>query len=257
MSVLDSFSLAGKVAIVTGSGRGIGRGIALCLAEAGADVVVSARRQEDIDAVAKEIEALGRKALAVKADVTNAEDIERLGQAAVDTFGKLDIWVNNAGGVPDGTARYLTRMPNEIFADQINLNFMAVHLGCMTAAKHMAENGGAIINISSATSVGGHARNAPYAAAKAAVNSFTASMAVEVAPKIRVNAVAPGPVVTDNFKDCLNIETAEDEENIRKAINIPLNRYGLPEDIGAAVVYMASDAASWTTGQTLFVTGGM
>lgn len=257
MGILDTFKLDGKVAVITGSGRGIGRGIALCLAEAGADIVVAARRQEDIDSVCAEIEALGRKALAVCADVTNPDDMERLGQAAIDTFGSLDIWVNNAGGVPDGTARYLTRMSHDTFAEQINLNFNAVYLGCMTAAKHMGKAGGAIINISSATSRGAQPKNAPYAAAKAAVNSLTASMAAEVGPNIRVNCVAPGPVVTDNFKDCLNIESDDQAENIRKAINMPMDRYGLPEDIGAAVVYMASPAASWITGEVLFVSGGL
>ncbi|MGB0920666.1 MAG: SDR family NAD(P)-dependent oxidoreductase [Alphaproteobacteria bacterium] len=257
MGVLDHFKLDGKVAVVTGSGRGIGRGIALCLAEAGAAVVVSARRKEDIDAVAKEIEAAGGKALAVQADVTNTDDMERIGQAAVDAFGTLDIWVNNAGGVPDGTARYLTRMTSQTFNDQINLNFNAVYLGCMVAAKHMGASGGSIINVSSATSRGGHAKNAPYAAAKAAVNSFTASMAAEVGPTIRVNAVAPGPVVTDNFKDCLKIESDEQAEMIRQNINLPLQRYGTPEDIGAAVVFMASPASAWVTGETLFVAGGL
>lgn len=257
MGILDQFGLNGKVAVVTGAGRGIGRGIALCLAEAGADVVVAARRQDDIDAVKAEIEALGRKALAVATDVTNADAVDALGQAAMDTFGKIDIWVNNAGGVPDGTARYLARMPSEVFMDQINLNLNAVYLNCMAAAKFMGKDGGSIINISSATSRGAQPKNAPYAAAKAAVNSFTATMAAEFGPNIRVNAVAPGPVLTDNFKDCLKIESDEDTENIRQAINLPMQRLGTPEDIGAAVVYMASPAANWVTGETLFVTGGL
>ncbi len=257
MSVLDAFKLTDKTAVVTGSGRGIGRGIALALAEAGANVVVSARRQDDIDAVAKEVEGLGQQALAIAADVTSSEDMDRLAQGAVDKFGTIDIWVNNAGGLPDGTPRYLTKTSEDKFAGQINLNLNAVWLGCVTAAQHMSENGGAIINISSRASHGPQIKNGPYGASKAAVNSLTSTFSVELAPKIRVNAVAPGPIVTDNFRDSMNIQDGEYEEKLRKMINIPLERYGEPEDIGAAVVYFASPASAWVTGQVLFVTGGL
>ena len=258
MSVLDQFRLDGKVAVVTGAGKGIGRGIVHCLADAGAAVVVAARSKDDIESVAQEVRDRGRDAIAVQTDVTSDEDLERLGKAAMEKFGKVDIWVNNAGGLPDGTPRWMTRTSREEFDAQINLNLTAVWAGCVEAAKHMAENGGAIVNISSSSSknMGPNLKNGPYGASKSAVNSLTATFSRELAPKIRVNAVAPGPIPTENFIDSMKMHTKEREEELKQYIALPLERWGEPEDIGAAVVYMASDASAWVTGQTLFVTGG-
>lgn len=258
MGVLDQFKLDGKVAVVTGGGKGIGRGIVLALAEAGADVAVAARNKEEVEAVAEEVRALGRNAIAVPTDVTNMDSIENLGGRTVNELGGVDIWVNNAGGLPDGTPRYLTRTPEDKFDAQIDLNLKAVWAGCVEAAKHMKENGGAIINISSSSSRGmrGNIKNGPYGASKAAVNSLTATFALELAPSIRVNAVAPGPIATQNFIDSMQMTTPEREAELMEYMQIPMKRIGDPEDIGAAVVYMASPAAKWVTGQTLFVTGG-
>ncbi|MFN3233283.1 MAG: SDR family NAD(P)-dependent oxidoreductase [Alphaproteobacteria bacterium] len=258
MSVLDQFRLDGKVAVVTGGGKGIGRGIVHCLAEAGADVVIAARSKDDIESVAQEVRDRGRQAIAVQTDVTSEEDLERLGNAAIETFGKIDIWVNNAGGLPDGTPRWMTRTSVEEFQAQINLNLTAVWAGCVEAAKHMKENGGSIVNISSSSSknMGPNPKNGPYGASKSAVNSMTATFSRELAPKIRINAVAPGPIPTENFIDSMKMHTPEREAELKQYIQLPLERWGKPEDIGAAVVYMASDASSWVTGQCLFVTGG-
>ncbi|MFN4020222.1 MAG: SDR family NAD(P)-dependent oxidoreductase [Erythrobacter sp.] len=256
MGVLDRFRLDGEVAVVTGAGKGIGRSIAIALAEAGADVALASRTQADLDAVAAEITALGRRALPLTTDATNSAALERLAQATIATLGKLTIWVNNAGGIPDGTPRYLTRTPEENFDAQIALNLKAVWIGSTIAARHMAEAGGAIVNISSRSAYGPQVKNGPYGAAKAAVNSLTATLAVEVAPNIRVNAVAPGPVPTENFDDCMGTDTPEKREQLLAMIGIPMARYGTPEDIAAAVVYMASPAAGWVTGQCLYVTGG-
>lgn len=258
MGVLDQFKLDGEVAVVTGGGKGIGRGIVLALAEAGADVAVAARNKDEVEAVAEEVRALGRKAIGVPTDVTNLDSIENLGGRTVNELGKLSIWVNNAGGLPDGTPRYLTRTPEDKFDAQIDLNLKAVWAGCVEAAKHMKENGGAIINISSSSSRGmrGNLKNGPYGASKAAVNSLTATFALEMAPDIRVNAVAPGPIATQNFIDSMKMTTPEREAELMEYMQIPMKRIGDPEDIGAAVVYMASNASKWVTGQTLFVTGG-
>ena len=258
MSVMDQFRLDGKVAVVTGGGKGIGRGIVHALAEAGADVAIAARNKDDIAAVAKEVEAMGRRAIAVPTDVTSEEQLQALGQATVDSLGGLDIWVNNAGGLPDGTPRWMTRTSREEFMAQINLNLTAVWAGCVTAAQFMGDNGGAIINISSSSSknMGPNPKNGPYGASKSAVNSMTSTFSRELAPKIRVNAVAPGPIPTENFIDSMNMHTKEREEELKQMIQLPLQRWGKPEDIGAAVVYMASPASSWVTGQCLFVTGG-
>ena len=257
MGILDRFKLDGQVAVVTGAGKGIGRAIAIGLAEAGADVVLASRTQGDLDAVAAEIRKLGRRALPLATDATSAEALERLAAATVAEFGKLTIWVNNAGGIPDATPRYLTRTPEDSFDAQIALNLKAVWLGATVAARHMAgSGGGSIVNISSRAAFGAQVKNGPYGAAKAAVNSLTSTLSVELAPSIRVNAIAPGPVPTDNFNESMGIDTPEKHASVLAAIGIPLGRYGDPEDIAAAVVYMASPAAGWVTGQCLYVSGG-
>lgn len=256
MGILDKFRLDGQVAVVTGAGKGIGRAIALGLAEAGADVAVASRTQADLDAVAAEIRALGRQALPLVTDATDAAALERLAAETARQLGKLTIWVNNAGGIPDGTPRYLTRTSEDNFDAQIALNLKGVWLGATIAARAMSADGGAIINISSRSAYGPQVKNGPYGAAKAAVNSLTTTLAVEVAPKIRVNAVAPGPIPTENFDDCMGTDTEEKRAKLLEMIGIPLGRYGEPEDIAAAVVYLASPASSWVTGQCLYVTGG-
>lgn len=248
----DPFRLDGKRAVVTGAGKGIGRGISLQLARAGADLVISARTQSDLDALAEEIEALGRQATKVLTDVTEPAQIEDLAAQAV-AGGGIDIWVNNAGGLPDATPRYLTRTPEDKWDAQIDLNLKAVFIASQIAANNMDE--GSIINISSnSAKAAGSLKNGPYGASKTAVNSLTQTFALELAPKIRVNAVAPGPVPTKNFNESTNFP---EDQPLEKILRIPLGRMGEPDDIGHAVVFMASDAASWVTGQCLYVTGGL
>lgn len=256
MAILDEFSLKGRRAVVTGAGKGIGRGIALCLAEAGADVVVAARSVDQIDAVAAEVAALGRRSLAYRTDVIEPGELEALGAAAADFLGGIDVWVNNAGGLPDATPRYLTRTPDEKWDAQIDLNLKAVWKGCVVAAEHLkAADAGSIVNISSESSKGPQMKNGPYGASKAAVNSLTQTLSVELAPDIRVNAVSPGPVLTDNFVESTGYE-GERKAMIDKQMRIPLGRIGNERDIAAAVVFLASPAASWITGQVLSVSGG-
>ena len=256
MSVLDLFRLDGEVAVVTGGGKGIGRGIALALAEAGADVAVAARSRADVESVANEIRALGRRSAAYVVDVTNSSEVQQLAETAAAEFGKLTIWVNNAGGLPDATPRYLTRTPEDRWDAQMAVNLKAVWVGAVAAASQMKDNGGVIINTSSRASAGGHVKNGPYAAAKAAVNSLTSTLALELAPNIRVNAVAPGPVRTQTFDESIRLADEDAAEEFRKRIALPLSRYGTPEDIGAATVFLASRASGWITGQCLYVTGG-
>lgn len=256
MGILDSFRLDGQVAVVTGAGKGIGRAIAIALAEAGADVALASRTKKDLDSVAEEIRNLGRSALTVVTDATSRQALETLAQRTIQDLGKLTIWVNNAGGIPDGQPRYLTRTSDENFDAQIDLNLKAVWMGATVAAKNMDEDGGVIINISSRAAFGPQVKNGPYGASKAAVNSLTSTLSVELAPKIRVNAVAPGPVPTENFDECMGTDTPEKRQKVLEIIGVPMARYGAPEDIAAAVIYMASPAASWVTGQCLFVTGG-
>ncbi|MCS5585104.1 MAG: SDR family NAD(P)-dependent oxidoreductase, partial [Pseudomonadales bacterium] len=167
----DPFRLDGKRAVVTGAGKGIGRGISMQLAKAGADLVISSRTQEDLDSLAIEIEALGRQATKVIVDVTNTVEVENLAAQAV-AGGGIDVWVNNAGGLPDATPRYLTRTPEDRWDAQLDLNLKAVFIACQVAANNMEE--GAIINISSSSAKSqGSVKNGPYGASKAAVNSLT------------------------------------------------------------------------------------
>ncbi|MEM7094554.1 MAG: SDR family oxidoreductase [Actinomycetota bacterium] len=254
MSILDDFSLTGCRAVVTGGGKGIGRGIALCLAEAGADVLVTARTQADVDQVAGEIGALGRTGVAHVADVTEDGALAATAERAANELGGLDIWVNNAGGLPDGVPRYLTRTARPEWQAQIDLNLTAVWEGSVAAAAQMGD-GGSIINISSGAARGPSLKNGPYGASKAAVNSLTQTLSVELAPSIRVNALSPGPVPTENFVESTNYR-GERKEMIDKQLRIPLGRIGTERDIGAAAVFLASPAASWITGQVLLVNGG-
>lgn len=256
MNVLDRFRLDGRVAVVTGGGKGIGRGIALCLAEAGADVAIAARSMPDIEKVADEVRERGRRAAAIQTDATDVAQIHRLAEETQKQLGAPSIWVSNAGGLPDATARYLTKTSEAQWDAQIDLNLKAVWAGAVAAAGAMAESGGVIINVSSRTAYGPQRKNGPYGAAKAAVNSLTETLSVELAPSIRVNAVAPGPVPTQNFFESTGVGP-EQVEALEKSLGLPLQRLGKPDDIGAAVVYLASDAASWVTGQCLYVTGGM
>ena len=247
----DAFRLDGKRAVVTGAGKGIGAGIALALARAGADVVLASRTRADLERVAEEVRALGRNAVVVPTDVTSSDAVRQLGASAAD-LGGIDIWVNNAGGLPDATPRYLTRTPEDRWDAQLDLNLKAVWIGCVTAAEHIDE--GAIINISSRSAQGASIKNGPYGASKAAVNSLTQTFSRELAPKIRVNAVAPGPVPTENFNESTNFPEGKP---IADLVGVPLKRLGTPEDIGNAVVFMAAPASAWITGQCLYVTGGL
>lgn len=249
MSLLEQFDLSGRVAVVTGSGQGIGRAIAWGLADAGCDVVVNARRVDDLQITAAGVRDRGREALVVCGDIRDLS--ESLAQQTVDRFGRLDIWVNNVGGSDDKATRTLLDTPDEVFRAQLELNLTSAFQGCKAAARHMRP-GGSIVNISSGAGTRGSPFTGPYAAAKAAMNNLTETFALELAPDIRVNAVAPGPVATEAFEQVLG--TAGQHGAI--AATIPLGRLGRPDDIAGAVLFFASDAASWVTGQLLLVAGG-
>jgi len=255
MSIMDQFRLDGQVAVVTGAGRGIGRVIALALAEAGADVAVAARRTAEIEAVADEIRALGRKAAAITTDMMDMAAIDNLAEETVRQLGKLTIWVNNAGGADDRTMRTFMDLPEYQWDYQLGLNLKAVWAGSVAAAKRMPE-GSSIINISSIAAFKPAPMNGPYGAAKAGVNSLTKTLATELAPKIRVNAIAPGPIPTEVFMEALKL-TEEQLPGLVAMIQIPMKRMGKEEDICGAAVYLASPASAWVTGEIITVAGGL
>ena len=250
MSLLDQFQMTGNVAVITGSGQGIGRGIAWGLADAGCDVVLNARRRADLDATAVGVEERGRRALIIEGDIRDRS--EQLAAEALEAFGRLDVWVNNVGGSDDKTTRMLVDTPDDVWRNQIELNLTSAFQGAKAAANRMS-NGGAIINIASGAGMRGSPRTGPYAAAKAAMINLSQTLALELADRgIRVNTVSPGPVVTEAFVQVL--DTADRLDEIARSI--PLGRVGTPDDIAAAVVFLASPAASWITGQNLLVAGG-
>jgi NAD(P)-dependent dehydrogenase (short-subunit alcohol dehydrogenase family) len=249
--VLDLFRLDGKVAVVTGSGQGIGRGIALALAQSGADVVVTARRSGDIEETAKLVRESGRRAATLAGDI-RGDTSERLAALAVDELGSLDIWVSNVGGNDEKDTRELCDTSDEHFRDQLELNLVTAFQGAKAAAERMTA-GGTIINIASGAGMRAAPRTGPYGAAKAGMLNMNETLAAELAPKgIRVNAVSPGPVPTEAFMKMLQ----EPERLEEYGSVVPLGRFGTPADIGAAVLYFASPASGWVTGQNLLVAGG-
>jgi NAD(P)-dependent dehydrogenase (short-subunit alcohol dehydrogenase family) len=250
--VLSSFSLTGRVAIVTGAGRGIGKAIALGLADAGADVVVAARTASDIEATAGEITAKGRKALAVPTDVRQSDQVDNLVDKAVAQFGTIDILVNNAGGYFVASTTELSEGGWDAI---IRENLKSVFLCSKAAAKVMlGQKKGNIINVASVVGFRAYSSNAAYGAAKAGIINFTKTLAVDLAPyNIRVNAIAPGFIATPG-----SLQLLEVDKGLKAMVDrIPLGRLGQPEEVAQGIVYLASDAASYVTGQTLIVDGGV
>ncbi|MGE7089926.1 3-oxoacyl-[acyl-carrier-protein] reductase [Lysinibacillus sp. NPDC048646] len=243
--------LQGKVAVVTGASRGIGRAIALKLAEEGAKIVVNySGSQAKAEEVVASIQANGGEAIAVQASVSKAEEVTALMDAAVKTFGSLDILVNNAGITRDNL---LMRMKENEWDDVLNTNLKGVFLCTKAVTRQMMkQRAGRIINISSIVGVAGNAGQANYVAAKAGVIGLTKTTAKELATRnILVNAIAPGFIETEM--------TEQLPEDLKRGMlsQIPLAKLGQPEDIAKAVIFLASDDANYMTGQTLHIDGGM
>ena len=245
------FSLEGRVAVVTGGTSGIGRALSLGLADAGADVIASARRKEQVDKTAGEIEARGRKTLRMASDVSDRSTLEALLAAVLESFGKVDILVNCAGTIKRTPT---LDMPEAEWTNILNTNLTGTLRACQVFGRHMLERGyGRIINIASLNSFVALSEVAAYAASKAGVASLTRSLAVEWSKKgVTVNAVAPGVFRTDLNAQLLD-STPRGQELLMRT---PMGRFGKTEELIGATVYLASDAASFVTGQILVVDGG-
>ncbi|MCW2538467.1 MAG: hypothetical protein JWN95_192 [Frankiales bacterium] len=250
--ILDRFRLGDQVAVVTGAGRGLGAAIAIAFAEVGADVVIASRTQSELEAVAEQVRAAGRRAHVVAADLAHPETTAELASHAVEAFGRLDIVVNNVGGT----------MPNALLGTSVKdlknaftFNVLTAHALTVAAVPLMLEHagGGSVINISSAISRLPGRGFAAYGTAKAALAHYTRLTALDLCPRIRVNAIAPGSIATS----ALDVVASNDDLRHPMEQATPLRRLGDPVEIAAAAVYLASPAGAYLTGKTLEVDGGI
>jgi 7-alpha-hydroxysteroid dehydrogenase len=249
--ILDRFDLAHRTAIVTGAGKGIGAGCALALAEAGADVVLAARTATDLDTVAEQVRATGRRAVTVPTDVTDADALHALVEQARGELGRVDVLVNNAGGWDPRPV--MATSPRNLEA-AFRFNVVAAFTLTQLCIPHMVEaGGGSVVNISSRAASMVQPCFVAYATAKAALSMMTRAMAPELAPMVRVNAIEVGGVETAALEHVLT----DDSVRRRLETNTPMQRIGRPDDIAAAVVYLASDAAGWVTGKVFEIDGGV
>jgi 7-alpha-hydroxysteroid dehydrogenase len=249
MGLLDRFRLTDKVAVVTGAGRGIGRGIALAFAELGADVVCAARTESEIEATAERVRAFGRRAFPVRCDVNQTSEIEALAGTAMEKFGRIDLLVNNAGGFPP-MAFLDTDLPSWEWCFKFNLtSAFVLTRACLP---HMlAGDGGAILNISSAAGRIIRKGFVAYGTAKAALSFMTKQLAAEFAPRVRVNALAVGAVETAALAPFLTPEIRGQMEALT-----PMRKIGTVDDIAIAALWLCSPAGGWVTGKVVEVDGG-
>ena len=250
MKILDRFRIDDKVALVTGGGRGIGRATALALAECGADIALAARSKDQIEAVAEEIRKLGRRALVVECNAAVTANLEAFAARAMDEFGRIDIVINNVGG---SMPKAFLQTTEKDFTGAFHFNVTTAFALSKAAVPHMQTRGGSIVNISSSIGQMTGSGFTAYGTAKAAMSHFTKLLAAELAPKIRVNAIAVGSTATSA------LETVLKNPVVHKAMieSTPLRRLGEPEDIALGALYLASPASAFVTGSVMEIHGGI
>lgn len=246
----ELFDFEDKVVMITGGSRGLGHAMALAFAQRGADVVVTSRKIDNCEAVADEIRAMGRRALAVSCHVGHWDELAQLADTAYESFGKVDVLINNAGMSPLYPS--LSAVSEELFDKVVGVNLKGPYrLSAIVGERMAAGDGGSIINVSSNAAIQPSPNSEPYGACKAGINSLTLSLAHAFAPKVRVNCIQPGPFLTD-------ISKAWDLESFHRSAktNIALQRGGQPEEVVGAALYLAGPTGSYTTGAVIAIDGG-
>jgi NAD(P)-dependent dehydrogenase (short-subunit alcohol dehydrogenase family) len=252
VNIEGQFDLTDEVAVVTGASRGIGRAIAIGLGSAGATVVPTARTTEDIEDTAAEVEAAGGTGLAITADVADEESIASLFEQTVAEFGGADVLVNNAGMNPESALGTPEKVDLEGFDQTLAVNLQGAFHCAQTAAEYLHDGGGSVVNIASVGGLVGLPRQHPYVASKHGLVGMTKSMALDWAPDVRVNAIAPGYVETEFVEEALG------NESIRESLldRTPLDRFAAPAEMAGPAVFLASEASAYVTGSCLTVDGG-